>query len=72
MTSRKHCLHPTRIGVIGSGFVSKGFVMALDTQDDMAITRILTRTRIEERTDFPKQNDLPPKKESSYNVSKFR
>ncbi len=54
MTGQQQYLHSTRIGVIGSGFISKGFVMALDTQDDMAITRILTRTRIEERTDFPK------------------
>ena len=58
MTGQKQYLHSTRIGVIGSGFVSKGFVMASDTQKDMAITKILTRTRIEERTDFPKQNML--------------
>jgi len=58
MTSQKRDLHSTRIGVIGSGFVSKGFVMALDTQDDMTITKILTRTKIEERTDFPKQDRL--------------
>ena len=58
MTSRKQYLHSTRVGVIGSGFVSKGFVMALDSQDDMTITKILTRTKIENRTDFAKQELL--------------
>jgi predicted homoserine dehydrogenase-like protein len=54
MKSLNQCLPPARIGVIGSGFVSKGFVMALDTRNDMAITKILTRTEISDRADFPK------------------
>jgi len=47
-----------RIGVVGSGFIAKGFVTALDKHQGLNISKVLTRTNIEDRTDFPRQELL--------------
>ena len=46
-----------RIGVVGTGFIAKGLVDLLTTHKDYVLSGVLTRTNIEERTDFP-QNHL--------------
>jgi len=47
-----------RIGLIGSGFISKGLVVLIEPRHDLQIHRILTRSRIEERQDFPRPDLL--------------
>lgn len=47
-----------RIGVVGTGFIAKGFVMAMEQQRDLAISKVLTRTNVLERTDFHRQDLL--------------
>ncbi|MDY6916503.1 MAG: NAD(P)-dependent oxidoreductase [Chloroflexota bacterium] len=47
-----------RIGVVGTGFIAKGFVMALDAHRDLVPSKVLTRTSIDKRTDFPRQDLL--------------
>ncbi len=42
-----------RVGVIGSGFIGKGLVKALNLMDDMEVIKVMTRTRIDGRSDFP-------------------
>lgn len=45
---------PYRIGVIGSGFISKSFVInVMNNVPDLTISKVLTRTNIKNRTDFP-------------------
>ncbi|MCK4828529.1 NAD(P)-dependent oxidoreductase, partial [bacterium] len=48
----------SQIGVIGTGYIAKGLLIALEEQRDLAISKVLTRTNIGERTDFPKQDLL--------------
>jgi predicted homoserine dehydrogenase-like protein len=43
----------TRIGIIGSGFIARGLIMALENQPDLRVTSVLTRSKIRSRTDFP-------------------
>ena len=50
--------HISRIGVIGSGFLAKGLVMALGEQQDLLVSKVLTRTNVQERTDFQRQDLL--------------
>ncbi len=45
-----------RIGVIGTGKLSRGFTMATGDQPDMAISKALTRTQIDKRGDYPRQD----------------
>lgn len=50
-----------KIGIIGSGFISKGFYYYSKTNKQIKISKILTRTTIKNRTDLPKSlltNDL--------------
>lgn len=47
-----------RIGIVGTGYTAKGLVMALEEPKDMAVSRVLTRTNIKQRTDFPRQDLL--------------
>ncbi len=42
-----------RVGVIGSGFIGKGLVKALNLMDDMEVIKVMTRTKIDGRIDFP-------------------
>ncbi len=43
----------TKVGVVGSGFIAKGFVIALHKHPDIEISKVLTRTEIARRIDFP-------------------
>ena len=47
-----------RIGLIGSGFISKGLVLLIEQRDDLQLHRVLTRSRLEERQDFPRRDLL--------------
>ncbi|MEE9372153.1 MAG: hypothetical protein V3V00_03795 [Saprospiraceae bacterium] len=38
---------PTKIGVVGTGFISKGFCHFIETQKDFHLTKILTRRNID-------------------------
>ena len=58
MTIKRQYLPASRVGVVGSGFIGNGLVMALEGQPDLTVSRVLTRTRTEERTDFPEQELL--------------
>jgi len=42
-----------RIGIIGSGFIAGGLTKLLVQHPDFSVSGVLTRSRIEERTDFP-------------------
>ena len=42
-----------RVGIIGSGFIGKGLVKALNLFDDMDVVKVMTRTQLGERSDFP-------------------
>ena len=46
------------ISLIGSGFISKGLTMLIEQRDDLQLHRVLTRSRIEERHDFPRRDLL--------------
>jgi len=48
----------TRIGVIGTGFISRGFVRAVMDQPDLELSRILTRRDIRDCGDFPRPDLL--------------
>lgn len=43
----------TRIGVVGTGFIGRGIVMALENQPDLAVSHVLTNSDISRRSDFP-------------------
>jgi len=45
-----------RIGIIGTGKLSRGFTMATEDQPDLAISKALTRTQINKRGDYPRQD----------------
>ena len=47
-----------QIGLIGSGFISKGLVMLIEQRDDLQLHKVLTRSRLEERQDFPRRDLL--------------
>jgi predicted homoserine dehydrogenase-like protein len=47
-----------KIGVIGTGKLSRGFTMAIEDQPDLAISKVLTRTDVKKRRDFPRQDLL--------------
>jgi predicted homoserine dehydrogenase-like protein len=47
-----------RIGLAGTGFISKGLVMALESQPDLRVTKILTRRDIETCGEYPRQDLL--------------
>ena len=50
--------HLSRIGVVGTGFLARHFVLALEMYRDLAASKVLTRTNIWKRTDFPRQDLL--------------
>lgn len=45
---------PIRIGVVGTGFVSRHFVMGLDRHRDAVAVKVLTRRLREDCTDYPR------------------
>lgn len=42
-----------RVGIIGSGFIGKGLVNALHLFNDIEVTKVLTRSRVDTRGDYP-------------------
>lgn len=58
MMDKQQYLPTVRVGVVGTGFLAKGFVLHLEKVANMAISKVLTRTNIEKRTDFPRQDLL--------------
>jgi predicted homoserine dehydrogenase-like protein len=44
---------PARIGVIGSGFVSRHFVFEVERRSDYCLGKVLTRRPLDNRADFP-------------------
>ena len=48
----------TKIGVIGTGFIAKGLVMALEKQEDLVVSKVLTRGKIEDIGSFPNKDLL--------------
>lgn len=42
-----------RVGIIGSGFIGKGLVKALNLCQDLEVVKVMTRTRLDRRGDFP-------------------
>jgi len=48
----------SRVGVVGTGFIAKGLVMALEEQRGLTVCCVLTRTNAVERGDFPRQDLL--------------
>ncbi|MDP8959939.1 MAG: NAD(P)-dependent oxidoreductase, partial [Actinomycetota bacterium] len=47
-----------RIGVVGTGFVSRHFVLALGNHEGFALSRVLTRRPIEDCADYPASDRL--------------
>ena len=47
----------TRVGIVGSGYISRGLTAAILASQDMDISCVLTRTACEGRADFP-HNEL--------------
>ncbi len=42
------------IGIVGSGYIGRGLVLALQDHADLAVSRVLTRTNPWKRSDFPR------------------
>jgi predicted homoserine dehydrogenase-like protein len=47
-----------KIGIVGTGFIAKGLVVALEHKEDIIVSKVLTRRKITECTDFPKADLL--------------
>jgi predicted homoserine dehydrogenase-like protein len=47
-----------RIGVAGTGFIGRGFVMALEHRSDMRVTSVLTRRRKRDQAELPRRDLL--------------
>jgi predicted homoserine dehydrogenase-like protein len=48
----------TRIGVVGTGFIASGFVLSLQYQKDLVVSRVLTRRNPATCTNFPRPDLL--------------
>lgn len=47
-----------RIGIVGTGFIAKGILMALAHTDDLEVTRVFTHSDPARRTDYPRPDLL--------------
>jgi predicted homoserine dehydrogenase-like protein len=43
-----------RIGIVGTGYIAKGILMALSRTDDLEVTQVFTHSSPERRTDYPR------------------
>lgn len=43
----------TRIGIVGTGYIAKGVLFALERTDDLEVTKVFTHSSPETRTDYP-------------------
>ena len=48
----------TRVGVVGTGFVSRHFCLSIKKHSDYAVSRVLTRRAVDSFTDFPARDAL--------------
>ena len=48
----------SKVGIVGTGFIAKGLVLALEEQPDLTVCSVLTRTNPLIRSDFPRQDLL--------------
>jgi len=48
----------TKIGIVGTGFISRGLFMALEGQPDLVVSKVLTRRDIRTCSEFPRQDVL--------------
>jgi len=48
----------SKIGVIGTGFIARGFVMELEGEEGLEVSKVLTRRNIQEYPEFPRQELL--------------
>lgn len=51
-------LEQARIGIVGSGFVSRGLAISFAGCDDLRVTAVLTRSLPRHRTDYPERDLL--------------
>lgn len=49
---------PALIGIAGSGFIGRGLAIALESHEDLALSRVLTRRQIDSIDDFPQHEKL--------------
>jgi predicted homoserine dehydrogenase-like protein len=47
-----------RIGIVGTGFIARGLLMALEEPQDLIVSRVLTRRNIHDCPEFPRQDLL--------------
>lgn len=50
--------NPTKIGIVGTGFIAQGLIKAIQTQSDMIVSKVLTRRKIEDMGSFPNKDLL--------------
>lgn len=55
---KKISRNPQRIGMVGTGFISRGFTLAMEHYPDLALGRILTRRDISSCGEFPRKDLL--------------
>lgn len=48
----------TRIGIVGTGFISRGLFMALEGRPDLVVSKVLTRRDVQTCSEFPRQDVL--------------
>jgi predicted homoserine dehydrogenase-like protein len=52
-------MQPTyRVGIIGTGFIGAGITLALETQSDLQVTKVLTRRPLQECRKYPRRDLL--------------
>jgi predicted homoserine dehydrogenase-like protein len=49
---------PIRIGIVGTGFISRGFTFLLQQQTEYIASRVLTRRNVDSCNEFPRQDLL--------------
>jgi predicted homoserine dehydrogenase-like protein len=48
----------TKVGIVGTGFIARGLTMALEEQQDMVVSKVLTRRNPGQCKEFPRQDLL--------------
>ncbi|QDV48849.1 NAD(P)-dependent oxidoreductase [Gimesia fumaroli] len=67
----KNSIDPTRVSIVGSGFLARGMVYALRNQPDLEVGRVLTRRDIESCNDFPDRELLTNSIEEAINAAEI-
>lgn len=49
---------PRRVGIVGTGFVSRHFLLALERREDLEVSRVLTRRPLDTCGEFPRPDLL--------------